>query len=391
MAITDNAVPTRISSFVCAWFCVAAGSGEVGYGATWESVTRQWEAAAQNNRTVRLRIEERSYNGQPLVLSASGRLARSTDTRSPAAPIEYRREVQYVADSVRWRIESNGEAWDSILSKIVRKHSVDGWDGTIRAAFDDVDGPPSQHRRPGWLSNRPTACQFRKMPQHIPLVLLTQPCAPGCSLFDPAEWEPEGNLTAVEEKDGVLLRQSLRSKVHSDLVAHVFVDESKSFVPRRYIRGGIRVMIEYLHDLEFGWIPSEWRATSISSDKASVEFEVVAKVLEIELGKESDDSDYRVEFPPGAVVRDATANHGEIRTFFIRQDGSRREITKGEWLAGLDYARLDRTRPGELAATLDVKRSIVSRTVSWVLLANVSALAIILAVWIRCRRRSTSG
>lgn len=361
-----------------AGFVVLTTSSVVHAG--WDDVLAAWRATAESNGGVRLRFVETVFSSQPLAKSPDGRVVFS----EAKTPIEYRREVDYVADGRRWKLDSNGSAWELSLSQVVQKRQVDCWNGDIRTAFDRIEGKPSLIRCPGWMSSHDAACMFRIMPQHIPLVLLTQPTAAKCSLFDPVDWIAEGEMVSTEDVAGSLLKQRLTSKRWAQVVATVIVNHNPPFLLRRYERGGLTVSVDYTAHPEFGVVPKRWKVTELTQDKGAVHRDTLMEVETIELRCKLEDSDFQVEFPPGTVVQDASKS--EISMFFVRNDGSRREITESEWVAGIDYDRLTGSEPGTLTGRSAVPKNKASY---WRILTinGVIVAAVLVAIAVRAYRR----
>lgn len=350
----------------------------------WADLLQVWEDAASRRGGVELTYREFHFVAKPRVLLPSGRLPQSDSDVMPHPPVEFHRRVVYRADPLRWRSDSTGKSWEAILSEVVEKTRVDCWDGNRNVAFDCCEGPPSIHRRPGWISSLSSACVFRCMPQHLPLVLMTQPTATGCSLFDPDQWDPVGSIEPGVDLNGPVLKQRLRSRVSPQITVSVTVEARPPHGLCRYERGGLTVVVEYQDHVTYGRVPSGWRSTQLGLDGTSIANEITVQVEQISLGCQFDESVFRVKIPAGTVVRDAS--RGEIETFYVKPDGSHREITSSEWSSGFDYDLLATTEPGELRVGQAEQHRVAPRSRWWSWLNAAAIVAAAVAFWIRRRQ-----
>ena len=94
--------------------------------------------------------------------------------------------------------------------------------------------------------------------------------------------------------------------------------------------------ISYERDAVEGWYPAAWTGMSLfSSGRIAMQF--TAKVANYEINPKIPRADFQLDFPPGTIVADGRFGNSH---YIVKPDGTKREISNGEMLAGIPFERL---------------------------------------------------
>jgi len=252
--------------------------------------------------------------------------------------------VDLLLDKTRWRWEIRGPVWEGMFDGVVQRDRVNVFDGQRRWAYDLVEGEPSAERRAGWITTRDGAHHWMQMPQLVAWMALYHPFDPGYGLIDADRWRPEGELERVRsaDDDSILVHQRFKAVSGPPATRELFFDPEQNFALRKFVRGRIRVEIEYREYPSQGWFPSTYKTTQLNANETAVEIEATTEVKTLDIVSSIDDGMFEMQFPPGVVVRDTSkgtdAVRDAVKIYYVKNDGSKRQISQG--YVDIDYSAL---------------------------------------------------
>jgi hypothetical protein len=356
----------------------------------WEDVVRYWTERAKKVPTLRAKCSERTFLSAGVLrkMRSLGRGQKEQTAASQFTDVELTADVTFHADGLRWKMESRGPTWSSLLQKVVMSDAACAFDGEKWTAYEWLDAEPSPTTRPGWAETSASGCLHSREPKLIPWMLLLRPFEAGCSVISPDQWSPHGELTRVGEGNENRFRQELRSP-RLRATSELLLDPQCDLTLRRYESGRIIVEIDQKEYPPHGWFPKHFRCTQLTSDKSAIESEIVVDVESMELDVPATEVNLELKFPPGTIVRDMTSGADIPRTYYVRKDASVRDITPAEWGATFQYDTLEDTLAGSSISTM-ISEPSTGRSI--LVIVNLAALsAILLAILIKRVRYTSRG
>lgn len=365
------------------WLCTLLRAEESQVSHTWNDVVQSWTDRANRLPAFSVEYSEEVFTHSDVPENA-GSKGRKSKYSNPIAPgdLTVTSKTTFLADRMKWKLTTVGDTWSSELEQIIPITSARAFDGQIRTGYEILGGEASHKSRPGWVESRQSGCLFTRQPQLIPWMILLRPFEVGCSVISPDQWAPEGPLQEyyLNDTDGALLRQELKSNQGNGGI-ELLLDARREFALRRYRSGNVEVEIEFKEYPGYGWLPDQYHSISFDQQSGDVSYRLNVKVNSIQFGVPVQDSDFRLDFPPGTVVRDTTTGDGTPKTYYVKSDGTEREITPREWAAGIQYSRLETSPSDGSVSALEQNSNFGHLIILFNVIAIVVVLALIGARW----------
>lgn len=383
---------TSIQRYLClfATYAILAQGISVADSHTWVQVKSRIEERAKALPALKVKCLDTTFQAAGVGFDKMGNQQKSDGTLIQSTDLSLTTDVDLMLDKTRWRWEIHGPVWEGMFEGVVRRDRVNVYDGQKRWAYDFVDGDPSTERRAGWVAASDSACHWMQMPQFIPWMILYHPLDTGCGPIASDRWRPAGEMEAISSEGNTsLLYQRFETISGPPSTMELFFDPAKDFALSKLVRGRISMEVAYSEHPAHWWFPSNYTTTQLNADRTSVEIQMNTEVVSLDTVSHLDDTTFEVRFPPGIVVRDTSKGSDAEQTYYTLNDGTTRQITQEEWIAGIDYSKLEQTKTGDLAKPLkaDPGRTRGSRLLFLILANGIVLLAIVSIIYIRRIRK----
>ncbi|MBI1901898.1 MAG: hypothetical protein HYS13_12410 [Planctomycetia bacterium] len=266
----------------------------------------------------------------------------------PPEAIDTTREGAFFLDGDKWRWQTEGPTWVNRVERVIPQSDVSMFDGKDFRTFNGIDWPDPDFAHPlGWIYLPELAHRVASMPQIAPVALLYRPFNAGYGLFDPEQWSVSD--TAQPERLGDLdcLSLTFTNKRNPRGVRRCWVSPAMDYAVVRYEPARTtQVEIEYQR-LNGRVVPKSWRGTQMFRDGATLMASYVFTVKSWNENVSMPEGTFTLPFPPGTMVLDGRPPAEPRPMYLVRSDGTWREISQAERLAGLTYSQVATTDTGE--------------------------------------------
>jgi hypothetical protein len=274
-------------------------------------------------------------------------------------------KMRYEADLVRWPAAGSG---------FITKHYAAAWNGRDSKLLFSMD---RELEYPSGAVMKEQGHTDAAMVYLRPLMLWCRPLDPLLGALLGEQLELRAALPPGSGPDGVLVRHPAANGGRHE----IYVDPARSYVPTRLANYDsqnvlrIQSAIQYRHDAQHGWLPSEWDVSCLDKDGLVLE-SVKARVEDIAINVNPPPEEFEINFPPGTWVNDAKRS----KSYIVRASGGKREVLMAERVRGATYA--------DLVAS-DSGRALERGTSHWtaVLIGLIGACGLFVVVRILLRRR----
>ena len=272
--------------------------------------------------------------GEPDLWGAKGAIPPADVTH------EYQRSLLFCGGNVRYA--ENEPIWSGPANDFRTELRDTVWDGKVARALDTRDG-----RETFRYQGQVTSSSFRITGMAVikPIMIHYRPAS------DPLGYrrlqESTANRAMIGDSPCVVFR---RKPNRFGVVRCVWLDPERGYLVRRWLSerdGQILGQTDVFYDYDpvHGWVPRGWKRVQCNVAGKLTRSEE-ATVLERSLNVDLAPSEFQLEFPAGTLVSDQDVEFPDRQRYFVRQDGTKRLITREERLFPLTPQLLMNTEPG---------------------------------------------
>ncbi|MEX2317565.1 MAG: hypothetical protein WD669_10470 [Pirellulales bacterium] len=305
---------------------------------------------------------------------------KQTETPLPPEDVSLEMSVLISFQKKMLRYDVEGPRWIVQTEEFSKRRYISVFDGTDSKSFYSADESTDNSFHPTGFINKDEG-NFDSENYHLDAVLLAM--KPPTNLLDSATVEVS-STTLVDSNSESLQRKCILFRLPDAAgnMVELWTDPARDWIILRkakFMNDDLvyQLDVRYREDPRCVWLPHEWEGVAFArvGDKMRVARKFGAKLQEAEINIPMTKQEFQFEFPIGTEVVDRKRN----MSFMVTDDGSYREITKGEQLAGATYEQL---RTGELKDSLTAGQTILARRIA-MYFTIIVVVMLAIAVWWR--------
>jgi len=353
-------------------------------------VRNAWRTRQEDMQSAQFEWKEVRFIGagtQPSPPRQNRSSKKQSEVMLPESDVTVVREVTLSLFGNMMRYAYEGQVYNPQRRGVRQKKYLSVFDGEESKNFhDDLDWHEGEgYPRSGFVRNRATHYDFDN--RYLSAILITyRPCDVNLGGVDLGRYQISPQVGNVDGHTCIIVEpQSLEVTNRVLGEKSYWVDPERDFIVRRIVwaRAGQSPMaaltIFYKEHEKFGWYPASWKFVNTGGTVDRIIGQTSADVLECEFNIQIPRSVFQFQFPAGTAVTD----NRDGRRYIVLQDGSRREVTRGELARGATYRDLIATESGMAAR----ESSLAQQWNSWLYIGlavvNLILLSSILAfvIW----------